>query len=79
MLLKNVNDIDNLLEAIYKCNGDVILRSADGAEQFNMKSRLSRYMAIGKLCEEHGEDYEFFCMDKSDEGYLFQFFSELRQ
>ena len=78
MLLKNSKDIHSLLDAIYHCNGDVILMSIDGSETFNMKSVLSQYIAIARLCEEHGDEYEIFCMDKSDEGYMLQFFKELQ-
>ena len=77
MLLKNIKDVEKLREAIKKCNGDVILRSVDGTEQFNMKSALSQYIAISRLCEERGDQYEIFCMDRNDEPYLLQFFHEM--
>lgn len=78
MLLKNAKDVDSLISAVDKCRGQVMLRSMDGAEEFNLKSQLSRYIAIGRLCEEHGDEYEIFCMDKNDTGYMYQFFHELR-
>lgn len=77
MLLKNAHDIDSLLTAISKCRGDVILRNINQYEEFNLKSALSRYIAIGELCKEHGDEWEVFCMDKADEGYMIQFFMEL--
>ncbi|MBR1822154.1 MAG: hypothetical protein IJ769_11120 [Clostridia bacterium] len=77
MLLKNAKDIDNLVEAVSKCRDDVILRSTDGREEFNLKSVLSRYMAIGELCKDHGDRYELFCMNRADEGYMLQFFQNL--
>ena len=77
MLLKNVKDVDNFVAAIQKCRGDVILKSADGREEMNLKSTLSQYIAIGKLCDDHGEEYEIFCLDKNDEIYMLQFFKEL--
>ncbi|MBQ8109145.1 MAG: hypothetical protein IJ124_03140 [Clostridia bacterium] len=77
MLLKNVKDIDNLIEAVNRCRGDVLLRSTDGREEFNLKSVLSRYVAIGELCKDHGDCYEVFCMDRSDEGYMINFFRNL--
>ena len=77
MLLKNAHDIDSLLTAISKCRGDVILRNINQYEEFNLKSTLSRYIAIGELCKDHGDEYEVFCMDKADEGYMIQFFIEL--
>jgi hypothetical protein len=77
MLLKNAHDIDSLLTAVSKCRGDVILRNINQYEEFNLKSTLSRYIAIGELCKDHGDEYEVFCMDKADEGYMIQFFMEL--
>ena len=77
MLLKNAKDIDNLIEAVNRCRGDVILRSTDGREEFNLKSVLSRYIAIGELCKDHGDRYEVFCMNRSDEGYMMHFFDTL--
>ena len=78
MLLKNVKDIESLLSAIAKCKGDVFLRSMDGSEEFNLKSTISKYVAIGRLCEEHGDEYEIFCAYKSDEQHLLGFFGEIR-
>lgn len=77
MLLKNAQDIDHLVEAIGHCRDDVILRSLDGTEEFNLKSIISRYIAIGELCRDHGDQYEIFCMSKADEGYLMEFFYDL--
>ena len=77
MLLKNAKNAEELSKVIAKCEGDVILRSVDGTEEFNMKSELSRFIAIGRLCEERGEYYEIFCMNKSDEQYLLKFFHEM--
>lgn len=78
MLLKNAKDIDSLLAAIRKCEGDVYLRSVDGKEEFNLKSTISQYVGISRLCEEHGDWYEVFCHNKNDEAYMMQFFHELR-
>lgn len=77
MLLKNIKDVDMLVSAVSKCSGDVILRSLDGSEEFNLKSKLSQYIAIGRLCAEHGDEYEIFCMNKNDEGYMLNFFANL--
>ena len=82
MLLKNAKNIEALLEAIKNCKGDVILRSAspnNPKEEFNLKSTLSQYMGIARLCEEHGDEYEVFCMDRNDIGFMMQFFNELKQ
>lgn len=79
MLLKNVKDIDSLLTAISRCRGDVILRNINQYEEFNLKSTLSRYIAIGELCKDHGDEWEVFCMNKADEGYMIQFFMDINK
>ena len=77
MLLKNAKDIDNLVEAVNRCRDDVLLRSTDGREEFNLKSVLSRYVAIGELCKDRGDSYEVYCMNKADEAYMMEFFYSL--
>jgi len=77
MLLKNAKDIDNLIKAVDQCRDDVLLRSVDGREEFNLKSVLSRYVAIGELCKDHGDNYEVFCMNRADEVYMLNFFHDL--
>lgn len=78
MLLKNAKNIESLLDAVSQCGGDVILRRMDGSEIFNLKSTLSRYIAIARLCEDHGDEYEVFCMNKTDGTYMLHFFHELK-
>lgn len=77
MLLKNAKDVKALVAAVKKCKGDVILRAIDGSEEFNLKSTLSQYIAISRLVEERGDEYEVFCMNREDESYMLQFFHEL--
>ena len=78
MLLKNATNIESLIETVSQCKGDVLLRKTDGSETFNLTSTLSRYIAIARLCEDHGDEYEVFCMNKSDEAYMLRFFYELK-
>ena len=79
MLLKNVKDVNALIAAVDKCNGDVVIRSTDGKEEFSLKSTFSRYIAIGRLCDEYGEYYEMFCKNREDEHNMIQFFYELKK
>jgi hypothetical protein len=76
-LLKEIKDIENFRKAIEQCQGDVIIRHNERREEFNMKSLFSCYIGLGKLAEEHGDEYEVFCMNKKDEAYMMQFFHEL--
>lgn len=79
MLLKNAHDINALIDAVGKCRGDVILRHVSGKDEFNLKSTLSRYIAIGELCKDEGDSWEVFCMDRGDEAYMLKFFYEIRE
>ena len=76
-LLKNTKDVENLIKDVDRCRGDVILRSGDGREEYNLKSVLSRYMAIGALCKDHGDEYEIFCLDRRDEANMMHFYTTL--
>jgi len=78
-LLNNAREIDHLIQALDHCHGDVILRSADGTEEYDLKNDVSRYIAIGELCKNHGEDYEFFCNRCEDEANLMEFFMSLEE
>ena len=72
--LGNIQDVEAFRAAVRQCKGDVILRSLDGTEEFNLKSRLSEFMALSKLADLHGDQYEIFCMNYGDEAILLKYF-----
>ena len=72
--LKNIHDLDAFRVALRQCRGDVLLRSVDGTEEFNLKSKLSEFIALGKLADVHGDEYEIFCVDRADEAVLLKYF-----
>lgn len=79
MKLENVREVEGFLKAVDQCKGDVVIISTEGSkEEFNLKSLFSRYIAIGRLCEDHG-DFEVFCHLKEDEPILLQYFHEVAQ
>ena len=79
MKLENVREVESFLKAVDQCKGDVVIISTDSnKEEFNLKSLFSRYIAIGRLCEDHG-DFEVFCLSKDDEPILLQYFHEVAQ
>ena len=77
MLLKNIHDVNLFMNAISRCRDDVILMSRDGREKLNLKSKISQYVAIERLHRECGDEYEIFCMNKADEGYMLKFFYDM--
>ena len=77
MVLKSIEDVDAFMRAVDKCDGDVILRSPEG-EEVNVKSGNTKYIAIGRLCEDQGDAYELFCMNKCDEPHFFEFYREIK-
>ena len=75
MDFQNIEQIDDFLEAVQKCKGGVYLKSTEG-DVFNLKSRLSQYIAIGALLDDEGDELELFCDRTEDEGHFYKFFAE---
>ena len=59
MKFNSISDVDAFVSAVDKCKGDVWLESAQG-DRFNLKSELSRYVAIGELIKDESESLELF-------------------
>ena len=78
-MLNNIQNVNALMTAVANCNDSVLLRSADGREEYNLKSALSLFIGIGQLCGDRGDEYEIFCVNRTDEGFLLKFFQELKQ
>ena len=75
MKFKNIVQIDDFLAAVNKCTGNVYLNSTEG-DVFNLKSRLSQYVAIGALLGDEGDYLELFCDNRKDEEHFFKFFAD---
>ena len=48
-MLKNMNNVNALMTAVASCTDSVLLKSADGREEYNLKSALSLFIGIGHL------------------------------
>ena len=72
MKLSKIEQVNEFLAIVDSCKGEVTLRSVDG-DIFNLKSKLSQYIAIAAL---HGDELELFCSDSSDEGKFMHFLME---
>ena len=73
MKLDNVNDVNDFLSVVDKCVGEVNLISIYG-DRFCLKSQMSRYIAMGALLGEHGNELELFCENREDEVRFIEFF-----
>ena len=69
MRLRSEADVQEFLDAVSQCGGDVYLKSPEG-DIFNLKSSMSRYIAIGRLIEEQGDTLELFADRKEDQARL---------
>lgn len=73
MKIKNIGQINEFLKAVDKCEGGVKLYSPYG-DIYNIKSKLSQYIAIGELLSKHGDELELYCDRKTDESNFYAFF-----
>ena len=74
MKIINEDQIKGFLEAVNKCQGNVYLHSQLG-DWYNLKSELSKYVAIAALLKDRYEELEVFCDFKQDDQYLMEFFN----
>ncbi len=72
MKLKNIDQVNDFIAAVNDCSGDVFITSEYG-DKFNLKSKLSQYVAIAALVGEHADDLELWCSDKEDEYKMLKF------
>lgn len=73
MKIKNIQEVDDFILALNKCKGNVWLETIEG-DRFNLKSKFSRYIALGALLSENGDDLQLFCSSREDEIHFYEFF-----
>ncbi len=76
MKLRSEADVQEFLEAVKACEGDVYLKSPEG-DIFNLKSSLSRYVALGHLLEKEGDRLELFADRREDRALLMRMVADL--
>lgn len=74
MKLRNITEIEGFRDTVNSCRGAVWLESIDG-DKLNLKSRLSQYIALGKLLGENGDKLELFCALPEDREKFYAFFN----
>lgn len=75
MRLKNIEEVNAFLATVNACRGEVWLESQYG-DKFNLKSKLSQYIAMGALLSDDQEVLELFCSHKDDEQKFLEYFIE---
>ena len=75
MKLKNIHQVEDFLATVDKARDDVWLVSPKG-DEYNLKSAFTKYIAMGELLSEHGDELELFCSNKADEGLFIKFYMD---
>lgn len=75
MKIRKIEDVNTFLETVDQCKGDVALTSQYG-DKFNLKSKLTQYVAVAALLGDHGDELELWCTDKEDEARFLKMFKE---
>lgn len=75
MRLKNIEEVNAFLATVDQCNGDVWLQSQYG-DKFNLKSKISQYIAMSALLRDKDEVLELFCAHKEDESKFLKYFED---
>ncbi len=72
MKLQNIDQVHEFLKVVDECKEDVYLTSSFG-DKYNLKSKLSQYIAVAALLGDHGEELELWCDNKEDEQKMLDF------
>ncbi len=75
MKFTNAAQVDEFLEVIRKCKGQVFLTSPYG-DRYNLNSKFSAYIAVGAMLGENGDELELFCENKEDRVLLLNYLEE---
>lgn len=75
MKLRNLGEVNDFLDMINRCKGDIWLED-DAGSRINLKSRLSQYVAVGALLSEQGGLLNLVCGDPEDEAKFHLFLSD---
>ena len=73
MKIKKEIELVDFLYTIEEAKGSVWLVSQQG-DQYNLKSTLSRYVALGALINDCSDELELFCQFPEDEPLFYRFF-----
>ena len=75
MKFVKVSEWNDFIHTVDQCKGAVWFESPYG-DKYMLKSLFSRYLAIGKILDEHGDELELFCQLSEDEQLFYKYFNE---
>ena len=75
MILSSINEVNDFIAAVDRCEGDVWLEDAKG-DRLSLKSMFSRYIAIGNLLQDKSGELELFCSQPADEAVFIGLFAQ---
>lgn len=75
MKINNITLVNEFLQIVRECKGNVYLTSNEG-DKFNLKSAMSQYVAMGALLGQKGDELELWCEEKEDEAKFMKFLEE---
>lgn len=73
MKIKKIDQVNDFLSTVDSCTDGVWLTSQYG-DRYNLKSKLTQYIAIAALLGAEGDTLELWCDNKEDEVKFFKFF-----
>ena len=69
------SEVSDFISTVEECEGEVWLESPYG-DRFMLKSLFSRYVAIGALLDNHGDELELFCQLPEDRARFYNYFKD---
>lgn len=75
MKLTRISELHDFINTVEECKGQVWLESPYG-DRYMLKSLFSRYVAIGTLLDNHGDELNLFCQFPEDEELFNKYFDE---
>lgn len=75
MRFNSINDVEAFLNLVNRLEGAIWLESKYG-DKYNLKSKLTQYVAMGELIKGHGDELELFASHPESEAELVRFLGE---
>lgn len=72
MRMETLDQVDQFLSIVDSCRGNIYLTSKYG-DRFNLKSKLSQFLAINVILEADADELELQCVETEDDCKLRHF------